>query len=125
MIHNADNIVISFPVMIIGYKRTMAVLEEHRHYTRGGITMADRRIDYEAGKRRARKYVRYREGAAIYNMGLTKFSQLAREAKAVYKVMVLSLLTRRFSINFWRDSDYIEEKRDFLTRSIVVLTCTD
>lgn len=53
---------------------------------RGGITMADKRINYEAGKRRARKYARYREGAAIYNMGLTKFSQLAREAKAVYKV---------------------------------------
>ena len=48
--------------------------------------MADKRIDYDAAKKRARKYVRYREGAAIYNMGLSKFSQLAREAKAVYKV---------------------------------------
>ena len=48
--------------------------------------MADKRIDYDAAKKRARKYVRYREGAAIYNMGLSKFSQLAREAKAVFKV---------------------------------------
>ena len=48
--------------------------------------MADKRIDYDAAKKRARKYVRYREGAAIYNMGLSKFSQLAREAKAVYTV---------------------------------------
>ena len=48
--------------------------------------MADKRIDYDAAKKRARKYVRYREGAAIYNMGLSKFSQQAREAKAVYKV---------------------------------------
>lgn len=48
--------------------------------------MADKRIDYEAAKKRARKFVRPGEGAAIYNMGLSKFSQLAREAKAVYKV---------------------------------------
>ena len=48
--------------------------------------MADKRIDYDAAKKRARKYVRYREGAAIYNMGITKFTQLAHEAKAVYKV---------------------------------------
>ena len=48
--------------------------------------MADKRIDYDAAKKRARKYVRYREGAAIYNMGITKFTQLAHEARAVYKV---------------------------------------
>ena len=48
--------------------------------------MADKRIDYEAAKKRARKYVRPNEGAAIYNMGITKFTQLAHEAKAVYKI---------------------------------------
>lgn len=61
-------------------------IPENIFITHGGTTMSDKRIDYEAGKRRARKYVRYREGAAIYNMGLSKFSQLAREANAVYKI---------------------------------------
>lgn len=33
-----------------------------------------------------RKYVRYKEGAELYGIGSTKFQQLAKEAKAVYKV---------------------------------------
>ena len=48
--------------------------------------MADKRINYEAAKKRARKYVRPSEGAAIYSMGITKFTQLAKEANALYKV---------------------------------------
>ena len=48
--------------------------------------MADRRINYEGAKNRARKFVRYREGPAVYGMGLSKFQQLAHEAKAVYKI---------------------------------------
>lgn len=48
--------------------------------------MADRRINYEAAKKRGRKFVRYSEGSATYGMGLSKFQQLAHEAKAVYKI---------------------------------------
>ena len=48
--------------------------------------MADKRINYEAAQKRAKRFVRPSEGAAIYNMGITKFTQLAHEAKAVYKV---------------------------------------
>ena len=33
-----------------------------------------------------KKFVRYREGAEKYSLGLTKFQELAKEAKAVYKV---------------------------------------
>ena len=44
--------------------------------------MADKRINYEAAQKRAKRFVRPSEGAAIYNMGITKFT----EAKAVYKV---------------------------------------
>lgn len=36
--------------------------------------------------KRDRKFVRYKEGAALYGIGITRFQQLAREAKAVYKV---------------------------------------
>lgn len=48
--------------------------------------MTDRRIDYNTAKKRARKFIRYKEGAASYGMGLSKFQQLAHEAKAVYKI---------------------------------------
>lgn len=32
------------------------------------------------------KFVRYPEGAKLYCMGLTKFQELAKDAKACYKV---------------------------------------
>ena len=32
------------------------------------------------------KFVRYSEGAKMYSMGLTKFQQLAKDAKACYKL---------------------------------------
>ena len=44
------------------------------------------------GKRRARKFVRYKEGCELYGMGITKFQQLAKEAKAVYKIDGLALV---------------------------------
>lgn len=34
---------------------------------------------------RYKKFVRYPEGAEIYSMGLSSFTKLAKEAKAVYK----------------------------------------
>ncbi len=48
--------------------------------------MADKRIDYETAKKKERKFVRPSEGAAKYSMGITKFTQLAKEANAIYKV---------------------------------------
>ena len=42
--------------------------------------MADKRIDYETAKKKERKFVRPSEGAAKYSMGITKFTQLAKEA---------------------------------------------
>lgn len=37
-------------------------------------------------KKAAKKWVRYSEGAERYSMGVSKFMELAKEAKAVYKV---------------------------------------
>ena len=37
-------------------------------------------------KENKRKFVRYSEGAKMYGMGLTKFQELAKDAKACYKV---------------------------------------
>lgn len=45
----------------------------------------------------AKRYVRYKEGAELYSIGLTKFQQLAKEAGAVIKVDKLVLVDcRRF-----------------------------
>lgn len=40
-----------------------------------------------------RKYVRYREGAGIYSMGIRKFTELAKEADAVRKVGAVTLVS--------------------------------
>lgn len=44
------------------------------------------RKDVEVTKKMAKKFVRYQEGAELYSLGLTKFQELAKEAKAVYKI---------------------------------------
>ena len=38
------------------------------------------------------KFVRYEEGANMYHMGLSKFQQLAKDAKACYKLNQLVLV---------------------------------
>lgn len=37
-------------------------------------------------KENKRKFVKYSEGAKMYGIGLTKFQELAKDAKACYKV---------------------------------------
>jgi thiamine pyrophosphate-dependent acetolactate synthase large subunit-like protein len=49
-------------------------------------SMGYTRKDVENTKKRAKKFVRYQEGAELYSIGLTKFQALAREAKATYKI---------------------------------------
>ena len=44
------------------------------------------RNDVEKTKKIAKKFVRYQEGAELYSIGLKKFQELAKEAKAVYKI---------------------------------------
>lgn len=44
------------------------------------------RKDVEEARKYQKKFVRYKEGAEKYSLGLTKFQELAKEAKAVYKV---------------------------------------
>lgn len=47
--------------------------------------MANKRID-------RKKFVRYPEGAEMYSMSLSKFQQLAKDAKACYKMDRLVLV---------------------------------
>ncbi len=39
-----------------------------------------------------KRFVRYAEGADLYSMGVSKFMQLAKDAKACYKVNQLVLV---------------------------------
>ena len=39
-----------------------------------------------------KKYVRYKDGAEMYVMGITSFMKLAKEAKAVYKIRNIALV---------------------------------
>ena len=44
------------------------------------------RRNVEETRQAAKKFVRYKEGAEKYSLGLTKFQELAREAGATYKI---------------------------------------
>lgn len=48
--------------------------------------MKNQKETVEKTKQHAKKFVRYKEGAEKYSLGLTKFQALAKEAKAVYKI---------------------------------------
>lgn len=50
------------------------------------------RKDVEKTKQLAKKFVHYPEGAQRYSLGLTKFQELAKEAKAVYKIDKVALV---------------------------------
>ena len=50
------------------------------------------RKDVEQTKMNSKKFVRYQEGAEKYSLGLTKFRELAREAKAIYKIDKIALV---------------------------------
>ena len=54
--------------------------------------MGYKRQDVEQTKPYAKKFVRYKEDAEKYSLGLTKFQELAKEAKAVYKIDGIALV---------------------------------
>lgn len=52
-----------------------------------------------------KRYVRYKDGAKMYNMGLSKFQEMAREANAVIKygkiVLVDRVAIEEYLETFW------------------------
>ncbi len=69
--------------------------------------MAHRRAVVEETALYAKKFVRYEEGAKKYSMGLSKFQEMAREAKATYKVDKIVL------VNCDVFEKYLETFREF------------
>ena len=47
----------------------------------------------------AKKFVRYSDGAKMYSMGMTKFQEVAKDAKACYKIGQLVLVNGASSGN--------------------------
>ena len=66
------------------------------------------RKDVERTKMNAKKFVRYQEGAEKYSLGLTKFQELAKDAKAVYHVKRVVLVNTEIV------DEYLENFRDEL-----------
>ena len=58
-------------------------------------------------KKYAKKFVRYKEGAERYSLGLTKLQALAKEAKSVYKIDGVAL------VNCELFERYLETFREF------------
>lgn len=54
--------------------------------------MSEMKTTVDRTRRASKKYVRYKEGAELSSMGLSKFQKMAHEAKATYKVDKLVLV---------------------------------
>jgi hypothetical protein len=68
--------------------------------------MRARKADLDETALYAKKFVRYDEGARKYSLGLSKFQQLAREAKATYKI------DKTVLVNCERFEKYLETFRE-------------
>lgn len=69
--------------------------------------MGRRKESIEETKEMSRKFVRYREGAEMYGMGISKFQQMAKEACATYKIDKMVL------VNIDRFEQYLETFAEF------------
>lgn len=55
------------------------------------------------------KFVRYSEGAEMYHMGLSKFMQVAKDAKAIYKVGQLVLVNLKILDEYLETFHIVED----------------
>ena len=58
-----------------------------------------------------KKFVKYDEGAAMYSMGIHAFTELAKEAKAIYRIRRIVLVNTEII------DEYMENFRDICQRS--------
>ena len=64
-------------------------------------------MDSRTKKTNNKRFVRYSEGAEMYSMSVSKFMQLAKDAKACYKVNQLVL------VNLDIIDEYLETFQDY------------
>ena len=53
------------------------------------------------------KFVRYSEGAEMYHMGVSKFMQMAKDAKAIYKLGQLVLMNLKICPAYSRNISHM------------------
>lgn len=49
-------------------------------------------FDYRESCRKKQKFIRYKDGAEIYSMGMSKFQEIAKKAGAIYKINQMVLV---------------------------------
>ena len=88
--------------------------------------MGSTRADVEATKKRASKFIRYKEGAEMYCMSQSKFERLAKDANACYKIDKLVLVNMEILDRYletFRIVEYQWAERDLTHSYINYLTC--
>ena len=76
-------------------------------------------MDSVTKKTNNKRFVRYAEGAEIYSMSVSKFMQLAKDAKACYKVnqlvlVNLDIIDRYLETFHIIDDDFISNQKHML-----------
>ena len=66
-------------------------------------------MDAKTRKTNNKRFVRYSEGAEMYSMGKTKFQELAKDAKACYKMNRLVLVNVDI-LNEYLETFHIEDE---------------
>ena len=66
-------------------------------------------MDNRTKKTNNKRFVRYPEGAEMYSMSLSKFQQLAKDAKACYKMNSLVLVNVDI-LNEYLETFHIEDE---------------
>ena len=66
-------------------------------------------MDNRTKKTNNKRFVRYPEGAEMYSMSLSKFQQLAKDAKACYKMNRLVLVNLDI-LNEYLEAFHIEDE---------------
>ena len=89
-----------------GYRREIYERAADRVPRDGRQVETEKKVEKEKPKKKNMdKFVRYDEGADMYHMGMTKFQELAKEAKACYKI------GRTVLINLEVFDEYMEQFR--------------
>lgn len=73
--------------MVYGCRREIHERAADRVPRDGRQVEPENKVEKEKSKKKNMdKFVRYDEGADMYHMGMSKFQELAKEAKACYKI---------------------------------------
>ena len=70
----------------------MHLIKWKQRFMKGDEVMANKKEQVQRTRAYAKRFVRYKEGADMYSIGLTKFQELAKEARATIKVDKLVLV---------------------------------